>query len=438
MNKWKCVVCGEIVKSENAPQKCPACGVSSEYFEKIKEETHSTAANTKENIVIIGASAAGMSAAAEIRKLHKESDITILSKEDTKGYFRPMVSKLLSNNKVTKESMAIKKDKWFEENNIKLLLNKVVSSVDTNNKKVILQDGEVFDYTKLIIASGAEVFVPPIAGKDKKGVFTLRYIKDSNDIKAYSTGKKTAAVIGGGVLGLEAASELNNLGLKVSVIEKADRILPRQLDEEASVVLEEIVKNSGVIFKKNVGTKEIVGDDEAKGILLDNGEVVDAEVVIISTGVKANTEIVDGTGIEMKRAIVVDEKMQTSIKDVYACGDCAEFEGINYALWSEAVEQGKAAGINVCGGDYSYKTITPSTTLNSFNTSVFSIGDVGSNPDIKYNVYFENKDNKFTKLFFIDKVLCGAILIGDTSKTRLLMKSLENKETMEDVLLKLN
>ncbi len=432
--KWKCTVCGEVVEGGEPPEECPVCGVGPEYFVKVEEFEEASVSEDKENIVIIGASGAGMGAAVEIRKRNKAADITILSKESVKGYFRPQLTKMLSRDDVTVEEISIKTDDWFEENNVKLLLNKLVGRIDTVNSKLILQDKEEIPYTKLIIASGAEVFVPPFEGRDKKGVFTLRYVKDGLEIKSYAKGKKTAAVIGGGVLGLEAASGLNNMGLKVTVIEMADRILPRQLDNDASKILEQIVQDIGVNFLKGVSTKEIVGDEAVKGILLDNDSTVEADVVIISTGVSANTDIAKDTGIEIKRAIVVNEKMETAVPGIYACGDCAEFEGINYALWSQAVEQGKAAGINASRGYYKYSTIIPSTTLNAFGTSVFSIGDIGSDPEAEYKTY-EGKDNKnYIKLYFKNNILAGGILIGDTSKTVELISGFEKSKTMEEMI----
>jgi NAD(P)H-nitrite reductase large subunit/rubredoxin len=432
--KWKCTVCGEIVEGTEPPEKCPVCGVGPKYFVKVEENEETELSNVKENIVIIGASGAGMGAAVEIRKRNKVSDITMVSKESVMGYFRPQLSKMLSDDRVTIESMSIKGEDWFKENNIRLLLNKVVAKIDAENKKVILEDNEELSFTKLIIASGAEVFVPPFAGKDKKGVFTLRYAKDGKEIKAYAKGKKTGAVIGGGVLGLEAANELRNLGLDVTVIEMADRILPRQLDHDASKILEQIVRNAGVTFLKSVGTKEIIGDEAVKGILLDNGEIVDAEVVIVSTGVKANSKIAENTGIEIKRAIVVNERMETAVSGIYACGDCAEYNGINYALWSEAIEQGKTAGINVAKGNYTYSTIIPSTTLNAFNSSVFSIGDIGSDPSMEYETYERNNRKSYIKLYFKNKILSGGILIGDTSKTVELVEGFEKSKTMEEMI----
>lgn len=437
--KWECTICGDIVEGVEPPKTCPVCGVGPEMFVKLEEIQNEpeAKANKEEKIVIIGASGAGMNAAVEIRKRDKISDITIISKEDVKGYYRPQLSKMLSNKSITIESMTIKDDKWFKENNVNLLLNKVVSKIDPQNKKVLLEDENELNYTVLIIASGAEVFIPPFPGRDKEGVFTLRYAKDGNAIKEYAKDKKTGAVIGGGVLGLEAANELKNLGLKVTVIEVADRILPRQLDSDASKIVEEIVKKAGVTFKKGVGTKEIVGDNKVKGILLDNGETVDAEVIIISTGVKANIQIAEGSGIEIKRAIVVNNKMETGIPQVYACGDCAEYNGINYALWSEAIEQGKTAGINATGGNYVYETIIPSTTLNAFGSKVFSIGDVGSDSNVEYETYEDFDGKNFKKLYFKNGILSGGILIGDTSKTVALIEGFKKSKKKEEMIEKI-
>ncbi len=391
-----------------------------------------------DNIIIIGASIAGITAAAEIRKINPTCNITMISKEDIKGYYRPRLSEMISNDKLTGESIAIKKDQWFEDNNIKLLLDKLVSKIDSDNKKISFIDGEEMDYSKLIIAIGSETFIPPLVGRDKEGVFALRYAKDVDAIKNYVKDKKTAAVIGGGILGLEAASELEKLGLQVTVIELAKRLLPMQLDEEASKAYEDIIEKSGIIVKKGLASKEIVGDERAKGVLLNNGELVDADLVVISTGTRVDTEIIKGSKIETNRAIIVNSKMETSINDIYACGDCAEYDGINYTLWKEAQDQGKTAGINAAGESSEYKTIVPSTILNGFGTRVFSIGDVGCNLDTQYETY-ENVDGEnYKKLYFLNGALSGGILIGDTSKMGALTAGVSKGESMDVMIEKIS
>jgi len=433
--RWKCTVCGEIIEGAEPPKVCPVCGVSSEYFVKLEYAEVGKISEKFEKFLIIGASGAGMSAAEEIRKRNKNSEITIISKEDIKGYYRPQLSKMLSSD-ISLDLLTIKDDSWLKENNINLILNKEVLKIDAENKKIILDDNSEFNYTKLIIASGAECFMPPIAGNDKKGVFTLRYIKDSQNIREYAKDKKYAAVIGGGVLGLEIASELHNMGLEVTVIEMASRILPRQLDNQASLILEEIVNEAGVRFRKDASTKEIVGDDKATGILLTDGEVIKADVVIVSTGVKANSQIAQEAGIEIKRAIVVNNKMETGLEEVYACGDCCEFNGVNYALWSEAIEQGKCAGINAAGDEYVYEQIIPSTTMNAFNSSIFSIGDIGSDSNSVYQVYEIKAPNSknYKKLYFKGDLLVGGVLIGDTSKTVSLIEGFEKGKNMKEMI----
>lgn len=438
MFEWKCTICGEIIESNEVPSQCPVCGVGSELFVKIEKEDSFNEFNDEFKIVIIGASGAGMSAAEEIRKRNSKCSLTIISKEEVKGYYRPQLSKMLSGN-IEFDSIAIKDEDWFNNNNVKLMLSSVVDKIDIKNKKLISIEGKELEYDKLIIASGAEVSVPPIPGKDKKGVHTLRYLKDLIEIKEYAKDKKTACVIGGGILGLEAASELNNLGLNVTVLERNDRALKRQLDVNGSELLEDIIKDSGVTIRKFASSKEIVGDERVSGVLLEDGETIAADLVIISTGVKPNCEFVT-SDIEINKAIVVNNMMETNVSDIYACGDCAEFDGVNYALWSEAILQGKAAGINAVGDEYIYQQIVPSTTLNAFNTNVFSIGDIGSKKDVKYEVYeiLERDRKNYKKMYFINDSLVGGILIGDTSKTVELMEGFEKNKTKDEMIKKIS
>ena len=315
---------------------------------------------------------------------------------------------------------------WFKSNNIEVMLDKHVVEINNRERTVLLNTGLIKEYDKLIIAIGAECFMPPITGNNKEGVFTLRYLKDATDIKEYANNVKTATVVGGGVLGLETAWELKKLGLDVTVVELASRILPRQLDETASKILEKIILETGVKLIMDDSVNEITGDDKVTGLRLKSGKELETELVVVSAGVRANVKIADDIGININRAIVVNDKMKTNISDIYACGDCCEFNGINYALWSEAIEQGKTAGINAVGDVSVYNSIIPSTTSNIFNTSIFSVGDVGSNPNEHYDSK-EEKDtanNAYQKLFYKDNVLVGAILIGDTRKSKDLLEAL--------------
>jgi len=315
---------------------------------------------------------------------------------------------------------------WFKANNIEVMLDKHVVEINSREKTVLLDSGLIKEYDKLIIAIGAECFIPPITGNDKEGVFTLRYLKDATDIRDYAKKVNKATVVGGGVLGLETAWELKKLGLDVTVVELASRILPRQLDETASKILENIILDNGVKLVMDDSVNEITGDDKVTGLKLKSGKELAAELVVVSAGIRANVKIAADVGININRAIVVDDKMKTNIDDIYACGDCCEFNSINYALWSEAIEQGKTAGINAVGDESIYSSIVPSTTSNIFNTSIFSVGDVGSNPNEHYDSKEEKdaENNAYQKLFYKDDVLVGAILIGDTRKSKDLLEAL--------------
>lgn len=423
--EWKCTVCGEIIKSTEVPALCPVCGVDSNYFVKLEKSNVEFMSTEYNKIIVIGASAAGMAAIEEIRKRNKVCDITLISKEPVYGYYRPQLSKILGQG-IDYSNIFMKDYDWFKANNIEVMLDKHVVEINNREKTVLLDTGLIKEYDKLIIAIGAECFMPPIAGNNKDGVFTLRYLKDVNEIREYAKNVKTATVIGGGVLGLETAWELKKLGLEVTVVELANRILPRQLDETASKILDKIISDTGVKLVMNDSVNEITGDDKVTGLKLKSGNEIATELVVVSAGVKANVKIADDIGININRAIVVNDKMKTNLNDIYACGDCCEFGGINYALWSEAVEQGKTAGINAVGDTSIYNSIVPSTTSNIFNTSIFSVGDVGSNPDVNYETKEDTDiaNNAYQKLFYKDNVLVGAILIGDTRKSKDLLEAL--------------
>lgn len=225
---------------------------------------------------------------------------------------------------------------------------------------------------------------------------------------------KTAVVIGGGVLGLEAAWSLKRGKIDVTVLQNAGKLLNRQLTEDASDVLAKVVADAGVKFLTDAETAKITD----AGLTLKDGRELPADLVIISTGVRANVEIAKEAGIVCGKAVVVNEKMETSVPDVYAAGDCAEFDGVNYALWSQAVDQGKTAGTNASGGEASYETVDGALTFNGMGTSLYSIGDNGMNPDKVYRTV-ELKDTKrsqYEKYTFENNRLVGVILIGDTSR----------------------
>ena len=287
-------------------------------------------------------------------------------------------------------------------------------------------------YDKLVYALGAYCFVPPFKGADDPKVVSIRTIEDAQKVQRMIGDIKQAVVIGGGVLGLEAAWALKRAKIDVTVVEHFPKVMERQLNPAASDVLMKIIREAGVNLLMESDTAEITAD----GITLTDGREIPAQLVIVSTGVRGNLDVAREAGIAINRSIVVNEKMETSIPDIYAAGDCAEFNGINYALWSQSVDEGKVAGANAAGDDLAYETVDGALSFNGMGTSVFSIGDNGKDPDKKYRTV-ELKDerrNQYEKYTFVNNRLAGVILIGDTSKLAELTMKVKNGAKFSEVL----
>lgn len=230
-------------------------------------------------------------------------------------------------------------------------------------------------------------------------------------------------IIGGGLLGLELGWQLRKLNIEVSVIEMMQRLLPRQLDEEASVLFEESVKATGIKVIKGVQTQEIVGEPKAEGVMLTTGEVIKGDLIIFSIGIRADVQLAKNAGLTTDRGIIVNDFMQTSVKNIYAAGDCAEYSGINYAIWPEAVEQGKVAGLNAIGSKTVYEPVVPFNIYHGMNLRLFSMGDVGGNPVNQYEVHRVGEIEHFEKYYYVNDHLVGGILMGNISKSGKLKKA---------------
>ncbi|MDR3091801.1 MAG: FAD-dependent oxidoreductase [Clostridiales bacterium] len=416
--QWRCLVCGEIIESNEAPESCPVCGVGAENFTEVESADVDFSSDARETFIIIGNGAAGLSAAAEIRKRNKSAEIEMISKENEITYNRPMLTKGILSD-IAPVGLYVRPKLWYSDNKIRLTLGTAATAIDTSAKTVTLSGGEVKKYDKLLLASGAECFRPPLPGADKAGVFTIRSLEDVKNLREYLKNARSAVVIGGGPLGLEAAWELKKSGKTVSLVETFKRLMGRQLDEKASALLREAAEKSGLAVLTGAGVKEVSGDSAAKAVLLADGRELPADVVILSTGISPNVEIAKTAGIESGRFIKVNQKCETSAPGVYACGDCAEFEGVSFGLWSQALDMGRVAGINASGDTAVYTRPVPPVYFSGFGASVFSIGDLGSDPAKKYKTLEIDDPAKgaFEKLYFVNGRFVGGILFGDVSKS---------------------
>ena len=428
----KCLVCGEIFPE--GTETCPVCGVGAENFVPVEVSESDYQKDTEEKFVVIGNGTAGFNAAKEIRMRNKTCSITMVTNEAYISYNRPMLTKTLLAD-VSAKQLVIEKENWYQEYNINVMLNEEVKSLDSAKKEITLANGGVLQYDKCIYALGAECFVPPIKGTDKPEVVTIRRIADVEKVRKLAKTAKNAVVIGGGVLGLEAAWEIKKANCHVTVVEMMTSLMSRQLDDDASDMILKAAEAQGIVMKLGATVDSIEGESSVTGVKLGSGEVLAADIVIISSGVRANVAIAKEAGATINKAIVVNEKMETSIKDVYACGDCAEFDNINYALWSEAVEMGKVAGANAAGEETTYKTILAPLTFHGMDTSLYAIGDNGKNPNRKYKtvVLKDEAKHTFEKYYFANKRLVGVTLIGDTSKMAKVTEALQKPATFDEM-----
>lgn len=351
-----------------------------------------------------------------------------MSEEKELSYYRPQLSDYIGED-LALNKFYISSKGWYEENNIELLLGKKALRADTNNKKLIFKNGESLSYDKLIVACGSYNFIPEVKGADLKGVYTLKFKKDADIIKNAIKKAKNAVVIGGGLLGLEAAWEMKVAGLNVSVVEFFQRLLPRQLDDEGAVIFKNIADSSGVKLILGDSAEEILsdGNGNVKGLKLKSGVIIDADLILFSVGIRANTSLAVNSGIACNKGILVNDKMETSAKDVYACGDVAEVEGKSFGTWPAAMEMGKIAAQNALGqSEARLQHMVSSVMFKAMNADIFSAGNIDFNDStLKQYTFKAPEKGVYKKLYFKAGIIVGGILIGDTKKAAKIIGALK-------------
>lgn len=396
-------------------------------FNKLSSKKESKYVEIKGNpnkYVILGASAAGINAAKVLRKLDPQGSITVVSQDD-KIYSRCMLHHVISNHR-TVESINFVDEDFMEKNNITWMKNNKVKKLDTENKIVCLEKKEI-SYDKLLIATGAKSFVPPIKNiKEGKNIYSLRDIEDVINIKEKIKGSKKVAIIGAGLIGIDILTSLLDRGdLEVSLIYPNDYILDLQLDEYSAKVYENKFIEMGAKLYPSLPVNQIILDENnnVKGVELGDNTVVECELLIVATGVRPNTEIVANTNIEDNRGIVINEKCETTVKNVYAAGDVV---GKN-AIWPLAVKQGIVAAYNMVGfekiidDEFTFKN-----SMNFVGIPTISLG-ISIPPDDTYDVITRCDKNGYKKFVIKDNVITGFIAQGDISYTGPITYLIKNK-----------
>lgn len=387
----------------------------------------------KKKLVLVGNGMAGVRAIEEILSVAKdEFQITIFGAEPHPNYNRILLSKVLQGDTDIKD-ITLNDWDWYEENNIQLYTNETVIKVDTENKTVITDADRIQPYDELILATGSVPFILPIPGADKKGVTAFRDIKDTDTMLAASKQYKKAAVIGGGLLGLEAARGLLNLGMDVSVIHLAPFLMERQLDATAGRLLQNELEKQGMTFLLEKQTEEIVGDDRVEGLRFKDGTSIEADLVVMAVGIRPNTTLGAESGIPVNRGIIVNDYMQTEIPHIYAVGECAEHRGIAYGLVAPLYEQAKVLAKHICGIETKpYEGSVLSTQLKVSGVEVFSAGDFNESEEKKAIKVFDEQDGIYKKIVLRGNQIVGAVLFGDSSEGNRLFSMIQKEADISE------
>lgn len=373
----------------------------------------------KEKLVLIGNGMAGIRCLEEIIAIEPERfDITVFGDEPHVNYNRIMLSKVLQGN-TQMDEIVLNRRSWYETNGIHLHTGDAVAAIDSTGKTVTSVSGKTVPYDHLIIATGSNPFILPLPGADQQGVIGFRNIQDCKTMMTYAKKKKRAVVIGGGLLGLEAARGLLNLNMDVYVVHVLDSLMEAQLDAQASAMLKEELEAQGMTFLMNKQTIQLNGDGHVTGLTFKDGSELAADLVVMAVGIRPNIKLAQEIGLQTNRAIIVNDYMETSLPDIYAVGECAEHRGVAYGLVAPLYEQGKTLAKRLVSGSRSevtpYTGSVVFTQLKVSGVDVFSAGDFHETEETKSIRVHDEFDRVYKKVVIEENRVRGAVLFGDTS-----------------------
>jgi nitrite reductase (NADH) large subunit len=380
-------------------------------------------------VVIIGNNVAGITTAKTIRELRQDVDILVFAEEKYHYYPRPALIEFIAN-KVEEKSLSFYPEDWYVKNRIKVNLGTRAERVDVEEKRV-LANGLWVDFDALVLATGAKAFVPPIRGLPKQNVFTLRTLDDAKAIKALLPKIQSVVVIGGGVLGLEVARAMNQArpGLGIKILEKTDSLLSRQLDKEGGAILRALIEEMGIDILTGVEVEEIKGAEQVEKVMLKNGAELDAQLVVISAGVRPNLNLAKESGLKVGKGLIVDANLCCNKKTmVFAAGDVVEFEGTTWGIIPAALDHARIVARMILGQEaLDYKGTIVSNTLKVMGIDLTSIGLVNPPADGGFEeIRAKSDDGRVYKKFVLkDGKIVGAIILGsrkDVSRVSKLIK----------------
>jgi nitrite reductase (NADH) large subunit len=332
-------------------------------------------------VVVIGNGIAGVTAADFVRRRHPECEIHLVGSEPHVLYNRMGISRLVYGRSAM-QGLFLLPEQWYDEHQITAWLNTVATRIDLDARQVHLGTGEAIPFDRLILAMGSNSSEPPVTGFGRPGSFVLRSATDAQQLRAYAQQQacRDAVVTGGGLLGLEAAHSLLELGLRVTVLERGERLLSRQIDSRCSDLVDTYFRRIGLQVVYRAEADALTGDLRVEGVALKNGRSLRCDMFLAAVGIQPNVDLAHRAGVPVRRGVVVDDHMRTGIPDVFAAGDVAEHDGRVLGLWPIAAKQGEIAAVNALGGDEALTAETPATILKGVGLDLFSIGRLEPEP----------------------------------------------------------
>ena len=369
----------------------------------------------KEKLVLVGNGMAGVRTLEELLKIVPDQyDITVFGAEPYGNYNRILLSPVLAGEK-TIDDIMLNDEQWYTDNNITLHKGKEIIEIDRRGRKVYASGGIAAEYDRLLLATGSNPFIIPVPGHDLPGVISFRDIHDVNTMLDASQSYKHAVVIGGGLLGLEAANGLMLQGMQCSVVHIHDTLMERQLDTEAGRMLQKSLEARGLNFLMAAQTEAILGDDRVKGVRFKDGLEVTADLVVMAVGIRPNKALAEKAGIHCDRGIVVNDTMQTYDPRIYAVGECVQHRGVAYGLVAPLFEQAKVCANHLAHWGYArYQGSVTSTKLKVTGIDLFSAGDFTGDESTENIVMKDAARGVYKKLVLKDNKIHGAVMYGDT------------------------
>ena len=368
----------------------------------------------RKKLVIIGA---GMASGRVIEHLVGTApdafDITLFNAEARGNYNRIMLSPVLSGQK-SYEEIVTHDDAWYARHGITCRFGEHVVGINPK-KKVVEGENGCVAYDKLIIATGSAPFIIPVPGKDLSGVITYRDLDDTNAMIEASAKGGSSVVIGGGLLGLEAAAGLAERGMDVTVVHLMGHLMERQLDEAAGYLLRKDLERRGITIRTQASTKAIIGDGQAEAVLLEDGETLPADLVVMAVGIRPETRLANDAGLAVARGIEVNAQMQTSDPDIFAVGECLEFDGHLFGLVAPLYDQAKVLAQTLLGKPDAFIVKDTATKLKVTGCDLFSAGDFAEGEGREDIVLRDPARGVYKRLVIEDDRLVGAVMYGDTA-----------------------